>query len=844
MFSRVTALQADVLFQANTGQFRADMGVIREDYARTTGAMSTDSLKAAVAQEKLERTIARTGATSFATRKATLTYRAEMNALADTSLRSAAAGRENEASLLGEERALGRFSRGALAAAGVSSEIKRALLLGSGSFLLGAGVLGGLKASIDAARTEQVAMVQLQVAIQDTGHSWGVYKNQVEDALSAQVKTSAFSKEELAAALASNVRRFGDINQALRANAIDADVARGKGISLADAQTLVQRASLGQSRSLLSLGIAYVKSTANVDALKASTQHYTKEQLANAKAADAQGNELAALDAVQARFHGNAAKFLATDAGKQALFNAELKQSEDIIGEGVLPTFNRLLVKGSNYLDQLNRTGRLQHDVNVAVHDGGAAFHALENGVHLVLGVLNPVDKLLGGFENTVKTLTTALIAFKLRGALAFVTGTREIGSASVVAAGEVNGLAAAEGRAAAGAAGLAGLGAAGAAGVVGRIGWYTGAGAAAGTGGAGVAGGAAATGFLGTLAVLTFSSVGDAGHRENLGGPYHVAIDVFPGGQEGGLSYADPSTGKRIYLGIVKKGENVGKLVIADLKKRGLIGVKPSPPLTPGSVGLPFPYSKTPTATPKVRSPTTPPKSGGLIIGLTEAQQTQLYRAEGTPSTADDRAALEGQLAIYQRLLGQKGLTPADLNQLLQGRNSVIDQIAAIDQQRINVGKKASNAAAAARKKELTKLTQVPVDLRIAEATARARKDSETKIVAILREEKKALEEQVVELKKIGAAKDYIATAREREATVQAKIDAALKKKKKTASLSAGDVREFLDSFVALNQFAPNYQGAGKPTVTINQHFHDPTVDRHREAHLANLQMRAVGYG
>src|SRR4051812_44625336 len=121
MFGEATGSGAswDVRFGVNLGQFRADMRDVRVEYARTTGSMSTESLRAAVAQEKLDRVLAHSGADSYAAKRATLAYRNEMEALARD------AGHTSRA-LAAEEHQLGRVAKGAIAGSGALGSLRRA----------------------------------------------------------------------------------------------------------------------------------------------------------------------------------------------------------------------------------------------------------------------------------------------------------------------------------------------------------------------------------------------------------------------------------------------------------------------------------------------------------------------------------------------------------------------------------------------------------------------------------------------------------------------------------------------------------------------------------------------
>jgi hypothetical protein len=400
--SHLTAAKADIEFVATTGQAKAGIAELRTLYEQSVGKMDTDALRLQVAQDKLNRTIQRSGPQSTAAMRATVAYRREMAALD-------AEARHTTVDLAREERTLSQFTRGALVGSGALGKLHRAAIFASGSLLGGFGLTYGLRSTVDAAREQEVALGHLETALAASGKNWHAYRGRIDEALNAQIRATGFTDNELAESLAAFIRRFGDVDKALHANAIAADVARAKNISLADAQTLVMRASFGNPRSLRILGIELTKVTANYDQLIATNKQAAKAEIDAAKAADLRASELAALDAVRAKYHGNAARFLKDDAGRQALFNAELDRGKEIIGAGLLPTLSRYLDKGTAWLSQEKNQQRLQRDTNEVLHDTGIVLHTLSSLIGPLAGDFRTFGKAVGGTENEIKLLTAAV---------------------------------------------------------------------------------------------------------------------------------------------------------------------------------------------------------------------------------------------------------------------------------------------------------------------------------------------------------------------------------------------------------------------------------------------------
>jgi hypothetical protein len=913
------AASYDVRFAVNLGEARRDMGLLRGEWARTTGAMSTESLRAAVAQEKLDRALARNGSDSLAARKATLAYRQEMQAIASQ------AGHTSTA-LAGEEHSLGRVAKGAIAGSGALGSLRRAAVFASSSFLGGYGLVYAIRSTVEAAKEQEVALAHLDQALRTTGDTSVAVQRQARAGIAELRRASGFTDNEITESLAAFIRRYGDVNQALRANAIAADVARAKNISLADAQTLVMRASFGNPRSLRILGIELTKTTANTDRLKQTTAHASAAQIAAAKAADQQANEVAALDAVQTKYHGSLQRFLTTSAGKQATFNADLTRAKEIIGAGLLPQLNVYLERGDKWLTQMTDSGRLQRDVNHLLSDGETVVHDIGHAFDLARGLVHGFDAALGHSGDTLHLLVGLLIANKVLGfAKAFgsdllpilrtTIGAGQQTRASLIGIGTGGRTAAASlegsfagvggeidsvkarvmqlqaqidalhgktvivnvdenvvgtGAGAGGGGGglppiiapgrgggLFGRGR-GRSGVVDRISRYTGQGAANAEGaaarGAGLLGGT--LGLLGSIAVVSLGTIPDKGSTQSITGfgDLNVQAHWAADGSFFLISYIDPVSRKR-HFPTRFFDKNTSKSDIATFIRAELQAKYPflskkaaateqrgvdSPTRQFG--GAPAPHTRTGGG-----------GGGSLVLGLSYQEQNALLRAQATPGSGDDRRVLEHQLGILNRALGQKGLTPAQVNALLGSRNDALSQIGSIDdtnkqaaaeaeRKRRDAAKKAIAAEQHARRKHIERLTEVPAELRIEEANATAHNASAQRLVAIYEQEKKALERQVAQLRAIGASKDDIAKLREHEAQIERKIDAASKKKKTD---SRANVNEFLQAFESVlsengpNYFAPPAASTARPVPDVHFHYQAPTPDLQREARQAKLAVQ-----
>jgi hypothetical protein len=124
------------------------------------------------------------------------------------------------------EGSLGRLNKaGSHAFAGVTKEA-----LGYGAALIGgAGVVGGLEAVVHASIDAEASQAKVQKAVANAGLSWTTYKDRINTAIERQSIMSGFAKTDLQDAFANMVRTTGNVNEALKLNAVAMDIARTKG---------------------------------------------------------------------------------------------------------------------------------------------------------------------------------------------------------------------------------------------------------------------------------------------------------------------------------------------------------------------------------------------------------------------------------------------------------------------------------------------------------------------------------------------------------------------------------------------------------------------------------------
>lgn len=140
-------------------------------------------------------------------------------------------------------------------------------------FLGTAAVAAGIKSVVSAAAESQQVLGQTKVALDAAGKSWEQYGNQIQVAVAKQSKLG-FDDEALLRTFSLFVRSTGDVTQALRLNALAADVARGRYIDLETAANLVNKAAIGQGGALRRLGIDVRAGASAQELLTALTAKY------------------------------------------------------------------------------------------------------------------------------------------------------------------------------------------------------------------------------------------------------------------------------------------------------------------------------------------------------------------------------------------------------------------------------------------------------------------------------------------------------------------------------------------------------------------------------------------
>src|SRR5581483_12036885 len=391
-------------FEAQTGEFNRDVAAAERRYRESTAGMSDAAIKLELAQARLQRQIARGPQNYQALARAELAVRRAEAELASETRRATS-------TLAQQERTMGRVTRGAIAGSGVFHGLGRSVAFASGAFLGGTGLVYAIRQSIDQAVAQDQILHNLRNSLEAGGHSWARYSQQIETATAALKRQSAFDDEELYQSLQLLVRGTGDVSEALRLNALAADVARGRNMGLVQAATLLVRVHAGQVGSLRRLGIEVDKGISGTKALQQ----------------------------VQRQYAGAAQAYADSAAGAQARFRIAIEDTEKAIGRGLLPQFTRLANNAADWLADADNQARVERDAAHAAHLLGEGLHAVGEAFELAHDAAAPLVRALGGVENAAKILIALKFAGVIRG---WASALRLVAPAELAAAGALSRLA------------------------------------------------------------------------------------------------------------------------------------------------------------------------------------------------------------------------------------------------------------------------------------------------------------------------------------------------------------------------------------------------------------------
>jgi hypothetical protein len=286
---------------------------------------------------------------------------------------------------------LAKMEKNGVLASGALGRMEKASRL-AGTALLG---LGGAFAAFGVASVATLdkvekAQANLETAVKNTGVSFDQAKPTI-DAHAKSMMALGFTYDDTYAALAKMTAASGSPKVALDSLSVAADLARAKNMSLAEAGTLVARASIGQAKGLGDLGIALGKTL---------PKGATMAQI---------------FKAIEDRVGGAANAFKNTLSGGIAVANANFQALQVEVGTALVPSLISLtdwiVTTGIPHLRDLFN---FLKDHKQVVLDIAAAFAAIwavskiTSAVQVIIGV---VKTLIGVYRSLQIAAGLAAIA-------------------------------------------------------------------------------------------------------------------------------------------------------------------------------------------------------------------------------------------------------------------------------------------------------------------------------------------------------------------------------------------------------------------------------------------------
>jgi hypothetical protein len=293
---------------------------------------------------------------------------------------------------------------------GFSEGFKSALKVGAGIVAL-TGITEGIKSVVSESARQAGELALVENATKKAHASNTLYGQSIHELVRSQSLQKGFTDEELYPSLSRLVTATGSLEKGYKDLSLAQDVARQRGIGVAQAALALAKAEDGSVTSLQRLGVIL-------------PEYIRKLPLAQ--------KETAALAFVQEKFGGSAATYAQTSAGQFDRFNAALHVARAEIGEAIVPELANAAGATADWFSKSENLERVQKDVASATHLVAGGVRAISTGFHVLDAAVTPVVHTLGGVEKTVELAFGALAVRKVQ-----TWGKALVASGTAAAAGE-----------------------------------------------------------------------------------------------------------------------------------------------------------------------------------------------------------------------------------------------------------------------------------------------------------------------------------------------------------------------------------------------------------------------
>jgi hypothetical protein len=292
---------------------------------------------------------------------------------------------------------------------GSMHNIARSAVVAAGAFVGFSAAGEAFKTVIGAAVDAERSSRQLAAQLKANGENFRANKRAIDEA-GLSLGKYGFTIEDSEKALTVLDRGTKRITESIRLQSVAANLARAKNMDLAGAAAVLAKVFGGQETALRRAVPGLDKHAHGLELIAEASQRLAGQARAGTTAEE--------------RFH------------------AILHDTEVTIGTALLPTVNKYLDRLSAWLDRMNRSGRLQRDVNQAMQTATAIIGDLKAVIDPLITAFKDLSAAVGGTKNAVKLLIAALLVFKsakiLNSIADTAAGIRGVGTAAETSTGQV----------------------------------------------------------------------------------------------------------------------------------------------------------------------------------------------------------------------------------------------------------------------------------------------------------------------------------------------------------------------------------------------------------------------
>lgn len=423
-FDRVRAGEVDVEFNAQTGRFNADVSEARRAYHEATDRMSDDAVRLAIAQDKLNRAIARYGPESNQAKEAGLRYRTALRAVEDQA-------KQTDTAIDRNARSLDRVSREARQA---DREVRglRTGFAGLRGAVLGATAAVGVVGFANAARTALDVASNLNEQTSKARTVFGSASAAVEDFASNALGLAKDQALEAAGGIGALLRPLGVLEEdaagvSVKLTKLGVDLSSFYNTDVQSALDAIRSGLSGESEPLRKYGILLSEARVQARALADTGKTVAKELTAQEKTLARV--EIILKDAGLAA--GDYARTIGGVANQEREAAKNVRNLEAAIGQALTPAYRKALEVANDWLSNQENVDRVTGAVEDTMDAVAEAARGVYEAFKLIRDVTGPLIDAMGGLDNAAKTFLILGALAKLR---RFVGGFAGVGIQSAAA--------------------------------------------------------------------------------------------------------------------------------------------------------------------------------------------------------------------------------------------------------------------------------------------------------------------------------------------------------------------------------------------------------------------------